>query len=142
MSFPCRIWWQPSNTYGVTMTIEEAPGGEVPEEPLAFIDKDQESEAAFWRLKRAADRWRENRVKRVLAQEGESISLTFGRILYAVLCIIFDGLILVELPILMGRSAAAWTLYIIILVLVVRVQYDYYQKWFSVDISQVDFDQE
>jgi len=124
------------------MTTEETPEGDVPEPPLEFIDKDQESEAAFWRLKRAADRWRENRVKRVLAQEGESISLTFGRILYAVLCIIFDGLILVELPILMGRSAAAWTLYIIILVLVVRVQYDYYQKWFSVDISQVDFDQE
>ncbi len=107
-----------------------------------FIDKDQEAEAAFWRLKRAADRWRENRVKRVLAQEGESIFLTLGRVVYAVLCIIFDGLILVELPIMMGRTAASWALYMVLLILVVRVQYDFYQKWFSVDISQIDFDQE
>ena len=124
------------------MTTEEAPEGDVPEPPLEFIDKDQESEAAFWRLKRAADRWRENRVKRVMAQEGESIFVTLGRVVYAILCVLFDGLILVELPILMGRTAAAWTLYIVLLILVVRVQYDYYQKWFSVDISQIDFDRE
>ncbi|GIS92626.1 MAG: hypothetical protein CM1200mP21_09210 [Candidatus Poseidoniales archaeon] len=77
-----------------------------------------------------------------MAQEGESIFLTIGRVVYAVLCILFDGLILVELPIMMGRTAAAWTLYIVLLILAVRVQYDYYQKWFSVDISQIDFDQE
>ncbi len=124
------------------MSSEQTPEGDAPESPPAFIDKDQEEEAAFWRLKRAADRWRENRVKRVLAQEGESLSLTFGRVLYAVVCIIFDGLILVELPILMGRTAAAWTLYIIVLILIIRLQYDYYQKWFSVDISQIDFDRE
>ena len=124
------------------MTTEETPEGDVPEPPLEFIDKDQESEAAFWRLKRAADRWRENRVKRIMAQEGESIFLTLGRVVYAVLCIIFDGLILVELPIMMGRTAASWALYIVLLILFVRVQYDFYQKWFSVDISQIDFDQE
>ena len=112
------------------------------EPPDLFIDKEQEAEAAFWRLKRAADRWRENRLKRVMAQEGESIFLTLGRVVYAVLCILFDGLILVELPIMMGRTAAAWTLYIVLLILIVRVQYDYYQKSFSVDISQIDFDQE
>ena len=124
------------------MTIEEAPEGDVTEPPPAFIDKDQEAEAAFWRLKRAADKWRENRVKRVMAQEGESIFLTLGRVVYAVLCIIFDGLILVELPIMMGRTAASWALYIVLLILFVRVQYDFYQKWFSVDISQIEFDQE
>ena len=124
------------------MTIEETPEGDVPETPPEFIDKDQEAEAAFWRLKRAADRWRENRVKRIMAQEGESIFLTLGRVVYAVLCIIFDGLILVELPIMMGRTAASWALYIVLLILFVRVQYDFYQKWFSVDISQIDFDQE
>jgi len=112
------------------------------EPPDLFIDKEQEAEAAFWRLKRAADRWRENRVKRVMAQEGEGIFMTLGRVVYAVLCIIFDGLILVELPIMMGRTAASWALYIVLLILVVRVQYDFYEKWFSVDISQIDFDQE
>ena len=124
------------------MTTEETPEGDAPELPSAFIDKDQESEAAFWRLKRAADRWREDRVKRVLAQEGESIYLTLGRVSYVVLCILFDGLILVELPIFMGRTAVAWSLYMVLLVIVVRLQYDYYQKRFSVDISQMDFDQE
>lgn len=124
------------------MSIEETPEGDVAELPPAFIDKEQEAEAAFWRLKRAADKWRENRVKRVMAQEGESIFLTLGRVVYAVLCIIFDGLILVELPIMMGRTAASWALYMVLLILVVRVQYDFYQKWFSVDISQIDFDQE
>ena len=85
---------------------------EVEIKPPEFIDKEKEAEAAFWRLKRAADLWRENRVKRILAQEGESIFRTLGRILYIISCIIFDGLILIELPIYMGRSAAAWTIYI------------------------------
>jgi len=124
------------------MLTEETPEENISEPPTAFIDKNQEAEAAFWRLKKAADRWRENRVKRVLAQEGESISLTIGRVVYAVLCILFDGLIMIELPILMGRTAAAWSLYLILLIIIVRVQYDYYQKWFSVDITQIDFDQE
>ena len=124
------------------MTIEETPEGDVQESPPAFIDKQEEAEAAFWRLKKAADRWRENRVKRVLAQEDEGIFVTLGRVVYAVICILFDSLILVELPIMMGRTAAAWTLYAVLLILVVRVQYDYYQKWFSVDISQIDFDPE
>ena len=117
-----------------------APDGEP--EPPAFYDPRKESESSFWRLKKAADASRDNRLKRVMAQEGESISLTLGRVFYGVICIIFDALILVELPILMGRTAVAWTLYIVLLVLIVRVQYDYYQKWFSVDISQIEFDQE
>tara|TARA_B100000029_G_scaffold255654_1_gene252399 strand:- start:1420 stop:1794 length:375 start_codon:yes stop_codon:yes gene_type:complete len=124
------------------MSTEEAPREDAPEPPSAFIDKQEEAEAAFWRLKRAADKWRENRVKRVLAQEGESIIVTLGRVFYAVLCILFDGLVLVELPIIMGRTAVAWAFYLVLLVIVVRIQYDYYEKWFSVDITQIDFDQE
>ena len=113
---------------------------EVEIKPPEFIDKDEEAEAAFWRSKRAADLWRENRVKRILAQEGESIFRTLGRILYIISCIIFDGLILIELPIYMGRSAAAWTIYILLLIFAVRLQYEYYKKWFEVDISQIEFD--
>ena len=113
---------------------------EVEIKPPEFIDKEEEAEAAFWRLKRAADLWRENRVKRILAQEGESIFRTLGRILYIISCIIFDGLILIELPIYMGRSAAAWTIYILLLIFVVRLQYEYYKKWFEVDISQIEFE--
>jgi|TARA_B100002052_G_scaffold116797_1_gene107466 hypothetical protein len=113
---------------------------EVEIKPPEFIDKEEEAEAAFWRLKRAADLWRENRVKRILAQEGESIFRTLGRILYIISCIIFDGLILIELPIYMGRSAAAWTIYILLLIFAVRLQYQYYKKWFEVDISQIEFE--
>ena len=122
--------------------MTKSPEEDASEYPPAFIDKQEEAEAAFWRLKRSADKWRENRVKRVLAQEGESIFMTLGRVVYAVICILFDGLVLVELPIMMGRTAAAWTLYLVLVAIVVKVQYDYYQKWFSVDISQIDFDRE
>ena len=113
---------------------------EVEIKPPEFIDKEKEEEAAFWRLKRAADLWRENRVKRILAQEGESIFRTLGRVMYIISCIIFDGLILIELPIYMGRSAAAWTIYILLLIFAVRLQYEYYKKWFEVDISQIEFE--
>ena len=109
-------------------------------EPPEFIDKEEEAEAAFWRFKRAADAWREKRVKRVLAQERESVFRTVGRVVYVRLCIIFDVLILIVLPILMGRSAVAWTLYIILLIFVVRLQNDFYKKRFEVDISQIEFE--
>ncbi|MGB1472370.1 MAG: hypothetical protein ACPHDQ_01235 [Candidatus Thalassarchaeaceae archaeon] len=109
-------------------------------EPPEFIDKKEEAEAAFWRLKRAADLWRENRVKRVLAQEGESIFRTLGRFLYVIICILFDGLILIELPIFFERTAVAWTLYILILIFAVKTQHEFYKKWFEVDISEIEFE--
>ena len=113
---------------------------EVEIEPPEFIDKKEVTEAAFWRLKRAADLWRENRVKRDLAQEGENIFRTVGRVMYVITCILFDGLILIELPIYFDRTAVAWTLYILILIFAVRFQYEFYKKWFEVDISQIEFE--
>jgi hypothetical protein len=79
---------------------------ERPEDADLFIDKQQESEAAFWRIKKAMDDWRDNRIKRVMAQEGESIFRTLGRVLYIISCIIFDGLILIELPINITRNGS------------------------------------
>ena len=122
------------------MSDDSLSTSEVEIEPPEFIDKREEAEAAFWRLKRAADLWRENRVKRVLAQEGESIFRTLGRVLYIITCILFDGLILIELPIYLQRTAVAWTLYILILIFAVRFQNEYYKKWFEVDISQIEFE--
>ena len=122
------------------MSDESSSTSEVEIEPPEFIDKREEAEAAFWRLKRAADLWRENRVKRVLAQEGESIFRTLGRVLYVITCILFDGLILIELPIYLQRTAVAWTLYILILIFAVRIRYQYYKKWLDVDISQIKFE--
>jgi len=112
------------------------------ENPPPMFDKKEESEAAFWRLKKASDKSREERVKRVMAQEGEGLLTTFGRVVYISACILFDGLVLTEIPVSMGRTLAAWSLYVVLLVVAIKLQRDLYEKWFDVDISQMDFDQQ
>ena len=112
------------------------------ENPPPMSDKKEEAEAAFWRLKKASDKSREERVKRVLAQEGEGLLTTFGRVVYISACILFDGLVLMEIPVSMGRTLAAWSLYVVLLVVAIKLQRDLYDKWFDVDISQMDFDQQ
>ena len=107
-----------------------------------MFDKKEEAEAAFWRLKKASDKSREERVKRVMAQEGEGLLTTFGRVVYISACILFDGLVLMEIPVSMGRTLAAWSLYAALLVVAIKLQRDLYEKWFDVDISQMDFDQQ
>ena len=106
-----------------------------------MFDKKEETEAAFWRLKKASDRSREERVKRVLAQESEGLLTTLGRVTYISVCIVFDGVLLMGIPVSMGRTLAAWSLYVVLLVAAIKLQYDLYGKWFDVDISQMDFDQ-
>jgi len=93
-------------------------------------------------LKKASDEWREERVKRVLAQEGEGLLTTFGRVVYISACIVFDGLVLTEIPVSMGRGLAAWSLYVVLLVAAIKLQRDLYDKWFDVDISEMDFDRQ
>ena len=112
------------------------------ENPPPMSDKNEEAEAAFWRLKKASDKSREERVKRVMAQEGEGLLTTFGRVVYISACILFDGLVLTEIPVSMGRTLAAWSLYVVLLVVAIKLQRDLYEKWFDVDISQMDFDQQ
>jgi hypothetical protein len=106
-----------------------------------MFDKKEETEAAFWRLKKASDKSREERVKRVLAQESEGLLTTLGRVTYISVCIVFDGVLLMGIPVSMGRTLAAWSLYVVLLVAAIKLQYDLYGKWFDVDISQMDFDQ-
>ena len=108
--------------------------------PPSMFDKKEEAEAAFWRLKKASDEWREERVKRVLAQEGEGILTTLGRVVYISACILFDGLVLMQVPVSMGRTLAAWTLFTVLLVAAIKLQRDLYGKWFDVDVSQIDFE--
>ena len=110
--------------------------------PPPMFDKKEETEAAFWRLKKASDKSREERVKRVLAQDGEGILTTLGRVVYISACMLFDGLVLLEIPVSMGRTLAAWSLYVVLLVVAIKLQRDLYEKWFDVDISQMDFDQQ
>jgi hypothetical protein len=107
-----------------------------------MFDKKEETEAAFWRLKKASDKSREERVKRVLAQGGEGLLTTLGRVVYISACILFDGLVLTEIPVSMGKTIVAWSLYAVLLVAAIKLQYDLYGKWFDVDISQMDFDQQ
>lgn len=105
-----------------------------------FIDKTEESEAAFWRLKRAADERRENRIKFVLAQEGEPLLTTLGRSVYISACILFDGLILTEVLFMTGKTALSWVLYGALLGFAVIFQREIYDKIFSLDISEIDFE--
>ena len=110
--------------------------------PPPMLDKKEEAEAAFWRMKKASDEWREERVKRVMAQEGEGILTTLGRVTYISVCILFDGVVLVQVPVSMGRTLAAWSLFVVLLVATIKLQRDLYEKWFDIDISQMDFDQQ
>ena len=112
------------------------------ENPPPMFDKKEEAEAAFWRLKKASDKSREERVKRVLAQESEGILTTLGRVVYISACILFDGLVLMEIPVSMGKTLVAWALYTVLLVVAIKLQYNLYEKWFAVDISEMDFDQQ
>ena len=112
------------------------------ENPPPMFDKKEEAEAAFWRLKKASDKSREERVKRVLAQESEGMLTTLGRVVYISACILFDGLVLMEIPVSMGKTLVAWTLYTVLLVAAIKLQYNLYEKWFDVDISEMDFDQQ
>jgi len=110
--------------------------------PPPMHDKKEEAEAAFWRLKKASDKSREERVKRVLAQEGEGLLTTLGRVVYISACIVFDGVVLLQVPAGMGRTLAAWSLYVVLLVVAIKLQRDLYEKWFDVDISPIDFDRQ
>ncbi len=115
---------------------------ETDENAPPMFDNKEEAEAAFWRLKKASDKSREERVKRVLAQESEGILTTLGRVVYISACILFDGLVLMEIPVSMGKTLVAWSLYVVLLVAAIKLQYDLYGKWFNVDISEMDFDQQ
>lgn len=100
-----------------------------------FIDKKEDSEDSFRRLKKAFDKWRENRVDRILAQEGESVWRTLGRPLFLSGCILFDGPVMLEIVRLGGRAVWAWIAYFTTLYFVVRFQKKIYDRTFSVDIS-------
>ena len=121
---------------------ENEVDSEVIENAPPMFDKKEEAEAAFWRLKKASDKSREERVKRVLAQESEGLLTTLGRVVYISACILFDGLVLTEIPVSMGRTIAAWFLYVVLLIAAIKLQRDLYDKWFDVNISEMDFNQQ
>ena len=103
-----------------------------------FIDKKSQQEEAFWRLKRSSDRRRHKRVQSIVGQQFEGWKITLGRPLYLTLCILFDGLILTEIPIRLGKTIPSWVLFGIILGYVIIFQKQYYDQWFDVDLIGLD----
>ncbi|MEK9805793.1 MAG: hypothetical protein VW551_05830 [Euryarchaeota archaeon] len=105
-----------------------------------FLDGKENAEDTFWRLKKASDKRRQDRVKRILAQEDEKIFLTLYRMFFLSFCIIFNGIVLIQIPVSLGKSIGAWALYAMMLFFVIQFQSNLYKKWFEVDISQIEFE--
>lgn len=105
---------------------------------LDFIDKKSQREASFWRLKRASDDHRHKRIQSIVGQQSEGLKLTLGRLFYLILCILFDGLVLTEIPIRLGRTMPSWLLFGIILGYAIILQKQYYDEWFDVDLTGLD----
>jgi len=97
----------------------------------AFLTTVEQRERAFSRLKSTADRRRHYRVSSILSQEDESIFKTIGRIFFLSTCIIFDGLILPEIIIQLGKTVFAWAIFGIILSLTIFLQRKIYLDWFE-----------
>jgi len=106
--------------------------------PADFIDKKSQREDSFWRLKRASDKQRHKRVQSIVSQQSEGLKMTLGRPLYLTLCILFDGLVITEIPIRLGRTMPSWLLFGVILGYVIILQKQYYDEWFDVDLTGLD----
>lgn len=122
------------------MTEDESPSDKPEIEPPPFFDKREEAEASFWRLKKASDKWREDRVKRVLAQEGEGLFTTLGRMIFVSSCIFFDFIVMIQIPVSLGKTTLSWAIYVTLLVMAIKYQREFYDNWFKIDISQIHFE--
>jgi len=119
-------------------------GRSVPDSHIGehYLTKREQKENAFWRIKHAADERRQDRMDRILSQEGESLAKTLGRVVYVSACVLFDGLVLTEIIVRLDRTAFAWLVFAVALGFAIVVQRNLYDEWFDVDISEMDFDQQ
>ena len=101
-----------------------------------YLSRREQRMNALSRLKKVADDRRFERTQSILSQEGESLLKTVFRVFYLSACVLFDGLVLTEIIVIFDRTAFAWLIFIIALVVVVFFQRNLYDTWFSVDISQ------
>lgn len=122
------------------------PGVKAPElESIAeehYLTRTEQREGALSRLKQASDSSRRARTDRILAQEGESLAKTLGRVAYVSACVLLDGLVLAEIVVAMGRTAFAWLVFGVVLGFAIVVQRRLYDEWFAVDISQLNSNQQ
>lgn len=104
----------------------------------AFLSRGEQRQRALERIKAAADQRRHDRAQKILAQEGESLAITIGRVVYVSACMLFDGLILTEIIVYLGRTASAWAAFFLVLALAVKLQMALYDRFFSVDITNLE----
>lgn len=98
-----------------------------------WVERSEGQKSALARvIDRSIDR-RRKRVAGILAQEAEPWSVLFKRVGYIVLCILFDGLVLTEIPIQLGGEIGDWVFYLILLFFVLRWQRELYESWYSQD---------
>mgnify|MGYP001604661537 CR=1 FL=1 len=119
--------------------MKSAESGQNPSRtPLVedYLSRREQRMNALSRLKKVADDRRFERTQSILSQEGESLLKTVFRVFYLSACVLFDGLVLTEIIVIFDRTAFAWLIFIIALVVVVFFQRNLYDTWFSVDISQ------
>tara|TARA_B110000881_G_scaffold220398_1_gene245402 strand:+ start:3293 stop:3646 length:354 start_codon:yes stop_codon:yes gene_type:complete len=106
-----------------------------------FIDHRKNKIDAIHRLKDFFDKRREIRTKSILAQEGESLRLTIGRVFYLSFCILFDILILPEILFYFDKSVFAWFIFGVILTFFIYIQKNFYEKNFTTDFREINFNQ-
>ena len=69
------------------MAKTEAESNGTEPSSATMFDKRVEADDECWRLKTATDEWRGEQIKRVIAQEGEGIMITLGRVIVITVCI-------------------------------------------------------
>ncbi len=103
----------------------------------AFLSRGEQRQRALERIKAAADQRRHDRAQKILAQEGESLAITIGRVVYVSACMLFDGLILTEIIVYLGRTASAWAAFFLVFALAGKLQRALHVRFLSVDITNL-----
>ncbi len=103
-----------------------------------FLTKSEQRNLALKRLAQKADSRRRASRDRILAQEGESLFTTVGRVVYLSGCILFDGLVLTEIIVRLAGTVFAWSAFFVVLGCAIMIQRNLYAKWFALDLSLLD----
>lgn len=95
-----------------------------------FEEVEKSSENAILRLKKIADENRERRISSIIESADQPFYVEVLRILYLTICILFDGILLLEIPIELGRTVTSWVVFCIILYIAINLQARVYRIFF------------
>lgn len=70
-------------------------------------------------------------MRRVREQQGEPWRRSLLRVAYLTACVLFDGVVLTELPRALGRTPLAWGAFAIALLGAVALQVAGYRRWLA-----------